>query len=80
MAIFGAISITEFGAFLISSKGISSDLGRGILGDPSLDLILFPELSLDRPAFSFLPSSFLKLPARFGLSASLKLQSNNILF
>lgn len=68
MAIFGAISITELGAFLINSNGISSDLGLGIRGDPSLDLTLFDEPSLER--FSFLPLSFFRLGIRFGLSPS----------
>lgn len=33
------ITVLDFSGVDIGSKGISSDLGRGILGEPSLDLL-----------------------------------------
>lgn len=63
------MSIIECGAFLINSNGISSDLGLGILGEPSLDLTLLLELSLERA--SLLPFSIFKLAPLLGLSPSL---------
>lgn len=77
IAIFGAMSMTELGAFLINSNGISSDLGLGILGDPSLDLPRFADLSLD--FVSLLPSSFLKLVTLLGLFESLCLNDSSAL-
>lgn len=74
MLILGAISISEFGAFFINSRGISSDLGRGILGEPSRDFALPEELSLERLSFLVMLldgtelASFLKLDSLCGLS------------
>lgn len=72
IVIFGAMSITEFGAFLINSNGISSDLGRGILGDPSRERPLVAELSRDLISrlLAELPASFLKLLTLLGLFES----------
>lgn len=73
IVIFGLISKTELGAFFISSKGISSDRGLGILGLPSRDLARLPEESRDLWLLPLLfgRSSFLWLGRRLGLSRSL---------
>lgn len=72
MLILGAISINELGPFFISSRGISSDLGRGILGDPSRDFVRLEELSRDLASFRRLllviAGSFFRLDSLLGLS------------
>lgn len=62
--------MTPDGVFLISSSGISSDRGLGILGLPSLDFDLLPEGSRDllMPSFRTAPLGLL-LP---GLSPDLE--------
>lgn len=63
MEIFGATSL-PLCVFFISSRGISSDLGRGILGLPSLERVF--ELSR-----LFAPLRFCSVINRTGLSQSL---------
>lgn len=71
IAIFGLISITEFGVFLINSSGISSERGRGIRGLPSRDRVRPPDESRDLHDGLLLSSFFrLAIGSRFGLTPS----------